>query len=80
MPCRLPRRRNLAGRPLATESWTDEPGRGLKDIARQAARTAERAVLKEVLEQVRWNRRVAARRLKISYKALLHKIRLFGLG
>jgi two-component system response regulator AtoC len=65
---------------LATELVDGRAGPGLKDIGRQAARTAERAVLKEVLEQVRWNRRVAARRLKISYKALLHKIRLFGLG
>jgi len=52
---------------------------GLKDISRQAARAAEREVLKDVLEHVRWNRRLAARRLKISYKALLQKIRLLGL-
>ena len=65
---------------LASELVAGRAGPGLKDIARQAASTAERALLKEVLEQVRWNRRLAARRLKISYKALLHKIRLLGLG
>jgi DNA-binding NtrC family response regulator len=65
---------------LGSELVAGRAGPGLKDIARQAARTAERAVLKEVLEQVRWNRRLAARRLRISYKALLHKIRLLGLG
>jgi len=65
---------------LASELTAGPAAPGLKDIARQAARTAERAVLKEVLEQVRWNRRLAARRVKISYKALLQKIRLLGLG
>jgi two-component system response regulator AtoC len=53
---------------------------GLKDIARQAARAAERVVLKEVLDQVHWNRRAAARQLKISYKALLQKIRSLGIS
>ena len=65
---------------LASELTAGPAAPGLKDIARQAARTAERAVLKEVLEQVRWNRRLAARRVKISYKALLQKIRLLGLS
>ena len=54
-------------------------GLGLKEIARRAAREAERAVLEEVLDQVHWNRVQAARRLKISYKALLYKIRGHGL-
>jgi len=54
-------------------------GLGLKEIARRAAREAERAALKEVLDQVRWNRVQAARRLKISYKALLYKIEQCGL-
>ena len=48
---------------------------GLKDIARRAAMAAEKAVIKEVLEKVRWNRAEAARLLKISYKAMLYKIR-----
>src|SRR4029450_13034473 len=45
----------------------------LKDIARQAARDAERVAIKEVLDRVRWNRAKAARLLQISYKALLYK-------
>ncbi len=52
---------------------------GLKDIARRAAMEAEKAVIKEVLEKVRWNRAEAARLLKISYKAMLYKIRQVGL-
>jgi two-component system response regulator AtoC len=52
---------------------------GLKDIAKRAALEAEKTVLKEVLERVRWNRAEAARLLKISYKALLYKITAAGL-
>jgi two-component system response regulator AtoC len=54
-------------------------GTGLKEIARRAARDAERIALKEVLDQVHWHRLEAARRLKISYKTLLYKIRECGL-
>ena len=37
-------------------------------------------MIQQVLEEVRWNRVEAARRLKISYKALLYKIRMYDLG
>src|SRR6266571_2213952 len=52
---------------------------GLKEIAKKAAMAAEAAAIKEVLERVRWNRAETARLLKISYKALLYKIRQCGL-
>jgi len=51
----------------------------LKDIARQAARDAERVAIKDVLDHVHWNRAKAARLLQISYKALLYKIVQCGL-
>src|SRR5256885_785137 len=51
----------------------------LKEIARQAAREAERVAIKEVLDRVHWNRAKAARLLQISYKALLYKIVQCGL-
>jgi two-component system, NtrC family, response regulator AtoC len=54
-------------------------GLGLKEIAKRAALEAEKAVLREVLDRVRWNRAEAARILKISYKALLYKITAAGL-
>jgi transcriptional regulator with PAS, ATPase and Fis domain len=47
----------------------------LKDIARQAARGAERELIFRTLQQTRWNRREAAEILGISYKALLYKIK-----
>jgi len=64
--------------PRKRTAWT--PGVGLKDVARQAAREAEHGVIKQVLEEVRWNRVEAARRLKISYKALLYKIQMYELA
>jgi two-component system response regulator AtoC len=51
----------------------------LKAIARRAARDAERQALLEVLERVRWNRTVAARILKVSYKTLLSKLTECGI-
>jgi two-component system, NtrC family, response regulator AtoC len=53
---------------------------GLKEVGRRAAAEAERKVLLEVLERVRWNRSEAARVLKVSYKTLLNKITDCGLN
>jgi two-component system response regulator AtoC len=61
-------------------SNTLDPHRGLKAIAREAARDAERTVIAETLERVHWNRAKAARILQISYKALLYKIVDCGLA
>lgn len=56
------------------------PSRGsLKDIARAAARAAEREAIAKALEQTGWNRVRAARLLRISYRALLYKIKEAGL-
>ncbi len=65
--------------PTGPSPAVPEAEMGLKDIARRAAMAAEKAVIKEVLEKVRWNRAEAARLLKISYKAMLYKIRQVGL-
>jgi two-component system response regulator AtoC len=50
-------------------------GVDLKAIAKRAAQLAEKRVIEKVLEQTRWNRKEAAARLQISYKALLYKMR-----
>ncbi len=47
----------------------------LKEIARQAADDAERSLIYRTLQRTRWNRREAAARLGVSYKALLYKIK-----
>ncbi|MBT9330081.1 sigma-54 interaction domain-containing protein [Paracidobacterium acidisoli] len=46
----------------------------LLEIGRRAAWQAERQAIEEMLVETRWNRREAARRLRVSYKALLNKI------
>ncbi len=51
----------------------------LKDISRKAALAAERQAILDALEQTRWNRMRAAKLLKISYRALLYKIKDAGL-
>ncbi len=74
-----------AASPVAV-AGAGSPGRrwdenlGLREIARRAAREAEEAALKEVLDRVRWHRIEAARRLKVSYKTLLRKMQECGLG
>jgi DNA-binding NtrC family response regulator len=51
----------------------------LKDIAKTAAREAERELILRMLTRTRWNRKEAAEILGISYKALLYKIKESGL-
>jgi two-component system response regulator AtoC len=48
----------------------------LLEIGKRAAMLAEREAIERVLAQTRWNRRQAAKILKISYKALLNKLKL----
>ena len=55
-------------------------GIDLKAISRRAAQVAEKRVIERVLQQTRWNRKEAAGRLKISYKALLYKMKENGLS
>ncbi len=55
----------------------DEETPSLLDIGRRAAWRAEREAIERTLTQTRWNRRQAAQILKISYKALLNKLKLF---
>jgi two-component system response regulator AtoC len=47
----------------------------LREVGAQAAEEAERRLLGRVLAETRWNRREAASQLKISYKALLNKLK-----
>lgn len=49
----------------------------LIEIGKRAAWAAERTAIEEMLRETRWNRREAARRLNVSYKALLNKIQSF---
>ena len=52
---------------------------GLKSVVRSMKDQTESRMILEVLDQSKWNRRIAAERLQISYKALLYKIRVYNL-
>src|SRR6202166_93819 len=51
----------------------------LKKVTRQAVHDLERKIILSVLEANHWNRKRTASALKISYRALLYKIRRAGL-
>jgi two-component system, NtrC family, response regulator AtoC len=53
---------------------------GLKSLARSAKDEAEAEAISRALEETNWNRKQAAALLKISYKALLYKIRQYGIA
>jgi DNA-binding NtrC family response regulator len=57
-----------------------ESGGGLKSLARSAKDEAEAEAIHRALEETNWNRKQAAVLLKISYKALLYKIRQYGIA
>jgi DNA-binding NtrC family response regulator len=70
-------RTDPAGR--AAAAGAESPG-GLKSVARSAKDEAEAEAIARALEQTNWNRKQAAALLKISYKALLYKIRQYGIA
>ncbi len=47
----------------------------LKGVGTRAAEQAEKELVLRVLEETSWNRKQAARRLNICYKALLNKLK-----
>lgn len=50
----------------------------LKEASKAASRAAEKDLILKVLTRTRWNRKRAAGELKISYKALLYKLKQMG--
>lgn len=61
----------------------DIPANGqisLKRITRKAADEVERKLIFATLQTTNWNRKRAARNLGISYRALLYKLRAFGVA
>lgn len=51
----------------------------LKQAIRAASRAVEREVIEDVMSRNRRNRKLAARHLEFSYKALIYKLKLIGL-
>jgi DNA-binding NtrC family response regulator len=72
--------RNAHGKRATSSPASLDPVGGLKKLARSAMYEAETEAMGEVLDRNNWNRKRAASELKISYKALLYKIRQYGLA
>lgn len=51
----------------------------LKQAGREAAEAAEKEMIRRTLQEMHWNRKMAAETLKISYKTLLYKIQKYSL-
>jgi DNA-binding NtrC family response regulator len=71
---------DAAGSQAAAEAAEDDYRIDLKDLGRKAAHAAEREAIIIMLGHTGGNKREAAERLGISYKAILYKIREFGIG
>ncbi|HET9491350.1 MAG TPA: sigma-54 dependent transcriptional regulator [Methylomirabilota bacterium] len=68
-----------AGAESSGETFTMTNELSLKEVSRRAVLEAERQVIRRALEQCRWNRVKTAQMLKISYRALLYKMKDMGL-
>jgi DNA-binding NtrC family response regulator len=60
-------------RDLWKQSVADD-SHGRKSLVRNAKGEAEKKAISGALEETHWNRKAAARLLRISYRALLYKI------
>ncbi len=75
-----PRNDGTGGASGEASSKTASGTGGLKSLARNAKDGAEAEAITRALEQTNWNRKQAAAILQISYKALLYKIRQYGIA
>jgi len=75
-----PRNDGTGGASGEASSKTAKGAGGLKSLARNAKDGAEAEAITRALEQTNWNRKQAATILQISYKALLYKIRQYGIA
>jgi two-component system response regulator AtoC len=58
---------------------TEKTWPSLKEVNREAVKKAESEIILKALDMTNWNRKKAADKLNISYKALLYKIKETGL-
>jgi len=67
------------GTVVSMEEKQAQPRPDLKEMVRNLKNGAEMEVIAQVLEETAWNRKRAATKLNISYKALLYKIRQYDI-
>ena len=67
------------GSATSTEQKQSHSQPDLKEMVRNLKNGAEMEVIAQVLEETAWNRKRAATKLNISYKALLYKIRQYDI-
>ena len=67
------------GAVVQMEERPPQPQPDLKEMVRNLKNGAEMEVIAQVLEETAWNRKRAATKLNISYKALLYKIRQYDI-
>ena len=81
-PTTLPRqweRRGTGPREMVIEGPEASPS-GLKSLIQSVKGEAERNAIASALEQAGWNRKAAARELKVSYRTLLYKIEQYHMS
>ena len=61
-------------------SRSEEHTAGLRSLVRSIKGETERSAIANALEQTRWNRKAAARLLKVSYRTLLYKIQQYHMS
>ena len=68
-----------SGTVVQMEEKPPQPQPDLKEMVRNLKNGAEMEVIAQTLEETAWNRKRAATKLNISYKALLYKIRQYDI-
>ena len=74
-----PRAAPQSGTVVSMEEKQAQQQPDLKEMVRNLKNGAEMEVIAQVLEETAWNRKRAATKLNISYKALLYKIRQYDI-
>jgi two-component system response regulator AtoC len=65
--------------PSGANNKLEIPVLSLKELGKKAAAEAEKRLICSTLEETHWNRKEAAKYLRVSYKALLYKIQNYHL-
>ena len=65
---------------LSSSPAVEKSSFNLKELGKRAAEVAEKEIIQSTLQETHWNRKQAAKLLRVSYKALLYKIQKYHLN